>query len=99
MVATRYHGILLSLALHKPVLAIAYHEKSRDLMDWLGLGDYVIDGATFTVEALTERFALLEKESRSIASSLRQQTPDFQSSVQAQYDEVFKLMEGMPETT
>jgi polysaccharide pyruvyl transferase WcaK-like protein len=99
MVATRYHGILLSLALHKPVLAIAYHEKSRDLMNWLGLGDYVIDGATFTVEALTERFPLLEKESRSIASSLRQQTPDFQSSVQAQYDEVFKLMEEMPETT
>jgi hypothetical protein len=48
---------------------------------------------------LTERFPLLEKESRSIASSLRQQTPDFQSSVQAQYDEVFKLMEEMPETT
>jgi polysaccharide pyruvyl transferase WcaK-like protein len=99
MVATRYHGILLSLALHKPVLAIAYHEKSRDLMNWLGLGNYVIDGATFTVEALTERFPSLEKESRSIASSLRQQTPDFQSSVQAQYDEVFKLMEEMPETT
>jgi len=98
MVATRYHGILLSLALHKPVLAIAYHEKSRDLMNWLGLGDYVIDGDTFTVEALTERFPLLEKESRAIRSSLRQQTPDFQSAVQAQYDEVFKLMEKVSET-
>jgi polysaccharide pyruvyl transferase WcaK-like protein len=97
MVATRYHGVLLSLALHKPVLAIAYHEKSRDLMNWLGLGDYVIGGDTFTVEALAERFQLLEEEGGSIASSLRQQTPDFQSAVQVQYDEVFKLMEEMSE--
>ncbi len=99
MVATRYHGILLSLALHKPVMAIAYHDKSRDLMNWLGQGDYVMKGETFSVDDLTDRFPVLEKESESIASALRQQTPDFQSSVQAQYDEVFKLMEEMPETT
>jgi hypothetical protein len=48
---------------------------------------------------LTETFSLLEKESGSIASSLRRQTPDFQSAVQAQYNEVFKLTEEMPETT
>lgn len=95
MVATRYHGILLSLALNKPVLAIAYHKKSRDLMSWLGQGNYVVDGDTFSVESLTERFPLLEKESVSITNVLRQHIPDFQSSVQAQYDEVFRLMEGM----
>jgi len=93
MVATRYHGILLSLALHKPVLAVAYHAKSRDLMNWLGQGDYVINGDTFSVDELTGKFPFLEKESGSIASSLRRQTPNFQSAVQAQYNEVFKFVE------
>ncbi|MDR4459431.1 MAG: polysaccharide pyruvyl transferase family protein [Nitrospirales bacterium] len=94
VVATRYHGILLSLALQKPVLAIAYHDKSRDLMKWFGLGNYVIEGKTFRVEELTDRFAALEKHSASITSSLREQMPKFKSSLQIQYDTVFNLIDG-----
>ena len=98
MVATRYHGILLSLALQKPVLALAYHDKSRDLMNWLGQGDYVIEGDTFTVEALIERFPSLERERESIAKALGQQLLGFRSAVRAQYDEVFQLVELGSET-
>jgi polysaccharide pyruvyl transferase WcaK-like protein len=94
VVATRYHGILISLALQKPVLAIAYHDKSRDLMEWLGQGDYVIEGETFRVDELIERFAALDEHSASIAISLRAQVPEFKSAVQAQYDTVFNLLEG-----
>ncbi len=92
VVATRYHGILLSLALQKPVLAIAYHDKSRDLMKWFGQGNYVIEGKTFRVEELTDRFAALEKHSASISSSLGEQLPKFKSSLQIQYDTVFNLI-------
>jgi polysaccharide pyruvyl transferase WcaK-like protein len=94
MVATRYHGILLSLALEKPVLAIAYHSKSRDVMEWLGLGDYVIDGDDFSPSALAEMVSALEKERDSVTSSLREQLPGFRSAVQAQYDEVFEILLG-----
>jgi polysaccharide pyruvyl transferase WcaK-like protein len=94
MVATRYHGILLSLALEKPVLAIAYHSKSRDVMEWLGLGDYVIDGDDFSPSALSEMVSALEKERDSVTSSLREQLPGFRSAVQAQYDEVFEILLG-----
>lgn len=93
VVATRYHGILLSLLLQKPVLAIAYHDKSRDLMKWLGQGDYVIEGETFRVDELTDRFAALEKHSASITRSLREQVPGFTSAVQAQYDTVFSMID------
>lgn len=96
MVATRYHGILLSLALHKPVMAIAYHAKAGDLMEWFGLGAYMMDAENFSVEALIERFPLLEQQRESIAIALRHQTPDFKSAVMAQYDEVFGLLEEVP---
>jgi polysaccharide pyruvyl transferase WcaK-like protein len=94
MIATRYHGILLSLALDKPVLGIAYHEKSRDLMNWLGQGNYVMRADTFSVETLIKRFPLLEAESGSITHTLHQQNMIFRAAVQAQYDEIFKLVEG-----
>jgi polysaccharide pyruvyl transferase WcaK-like protein len=91
MVATRYHGIVLSLALSKPVLAIAYHDKSRDLMRWMGQSAFVIEGDSFTLEELTDRITLLEEQGESISSALAQQLPDFQSAVQAQYDTVLGL--------
>jgi colanic acid/amylovoran biosynthesis protein len=90
-VATRYHGIVLSLALDKPVLAIAYHSKSRDVMEWLGLGDYVIDGDDFTADALLQLVSVLQVESDSVTRSLEEQLPRFRSAVQSQYDAVFEL--------
>lgn len=91
MVATRYHGIVLSLALEKPVLAIAYHSKSRDVMEWLGLGDYVIDGDDFTADALLQLVSVLQVESDRVTRSLEEQLPRFRSAVQSQYDAVFEL--------
>ena len=92
MVATRYHGILLSLALHKPVLAIAYHQKSRDLMQWLGLGEYVVDGDAFGARDLQERWPSLEASVCRITASLEEQVPVFKQAVGDQYDEVFGLL-------
>jgi len=94
MVATRYHGILLSLGLEKPVLAIAYHQKSRDLMTWLGLGQYVVDGDTFGVDDLIERFPQLEADASTVTAALQRQLPAFREEVQTQYDEVFRLVES-----
>ena len=93
MVATRYHGVLLSLALHKPVLAIAYHKKTRDLMQWLGLGDYVVEGDTFEPEELSERFTRLEADIPAIRRTLQEKVPDLKKAVQDQYEEVFRLLE------
>ena len=94
VVATRYHGIVLSLALEKPVLAVAYHDKSRDLMNWLGLGDYVIDGDNFSADSLMGCFPKLEANAGSVARSLAAQLPGFRSAVQAQYDTICRTAFG-----
>ncbi len=93
VVATRYHGVLLSLALHKPVLAIAYHKKTRDLMQWLGLEQYVVEGDTFKAEDLRERFTRLEADSPTIRSSLQEKVPSLKKAVHDQYGEIFRLLE------
>ena len=93
MVATRYHGVLLSLALQKPVLAIAYHKKTRDLMQWLELGEYVVEGDTFEPEELSERFTRLEGDVPKIRRSLQKKVPGLKKAVQDQYGEIFRLLE------
>jgi polysaccharide pyruvyl transferase WcaK-like protein len=96
MVATRYHGIVLSLLQQKAVLSIAYHQKSRDVMTWLGLGEYAVEGDTFDVAALTTRFESLDAAYASVETSLARQIPEFQQAVQAQYDEIYRIVEGVP---
>ena len=95
MVATRYHGIVLSLLLQVPVFAVAYHRKSLDIMHWLNLEDYAIDAECFEVDELTEKFSLLKKNRKSIEESLRRKVPEFRASVRAQYDEVFRIVEEL----
>ena len=90
MVATRYHGILLALAVQVPVLAIAYHDKSRDLMGWLAQGHHVLDGEIFTADALKKQFTQLRTESETIRRTLQEQIPIFRSLVEKQYDDVFE---------
>lgn len=91
--ATRYHGILLSLALHKPVLAIAYHQKSWDLMNRVGLSRYVLDGGEFEVEDLTNKFVSLAAKAGEVGDSLRETVPELRRRLRVQYDQVLGLVD------
>jgi colanic acid/amylovoran biosynthesis protein len=51
VIATRMHAAILALCAGRPVLAIAYEFKSRELFRRLGLGELVVD----IEEATTER--------------------------------------------
>ena len=43
VVATRFHNVLLSLLLNKPVIAISFHHKCSSLMSQMGLSEYCQD--------------------------------------------------------
>jgi polysaccharide pyruvyl transferase WcaK-like protein len=70
VVATRFHGILLGLNLAKPVLAISYQRKTRELMENMGQGAYVVDAAHCTFDELAARFTALEENRSSAAAEL-----------------------------
>ena len=93
VVATRYHGVVLSVALHRPVLAIAYYGKTGDLMAQVGQSDYVVDITSFDPNALAERFVAMESRTQTIRRELAQRTPLLRQALAREYDRVFRLLE------
>ena len=61
VVATRFHNVLLSLLLNKPVIAIAFHHKCSSLMQQMGLSDYCEDINDLTAEGLIKQFCQLQQ--------------------------------------
>lgn len=92
VVATRYHGILLSAMVGRPVLAIAYHEKTGDLMAQIGQSDYVVDINSFEATSLAERFVAIESRTASIQRELAQRTQALREVLDTEYDRVFRLL-------
>jgi polysaccharide pyruvyl transferase WcaK-like protein len=93
IVATRFHGIVIPYLLHKPVLGIAYHQKTHDLMGELGQSEYVLDIHDVTLHSLRERFLALESKRAVIRGEIEQKIAGFQQVLTAQYDQVCALIE------
>ena len=69
VVATRFHNILMSLLLSKPVIAITFHHKCSSLMSEMGLSEYCHDINQMNADTLIEQFqALVQKRRRSRAA-------------------------------
>jgi len=95
VVANRYHGILISLMMNKPVLGVAYHEKSRALLAQAGQGDYVLNIEEFTAEELIERFQAMEANAAAIKKLIAERMAPLRQALDKQYDSVFALI-GVP---
>lgn len=59
VVATRYHGVLLSLTCGTPTIAVIYHAKTREVAEHMGMGEWCIDADRATGVALLERVEAL----------------------------------------
>ncbi len=91
VVATRFHGILLSLLVHTPVLAIANQPKMADLMLAMNQAQYRLDIGTLTVESLIERFTLLQFNRDSVKAELTRRVAEYREALDRQYDAVLDL--------
>jgi polysaccharide pyruvyl transferase WcaK-like protein len=91
VVATRFHGALLPLVLEKPVLAIAYHRKSRELLESVGQSDQVIDWRHCELEALQSRFLELERARAAGGTFFRPEILRFRAALELQYDELIAV--------
>lgn len=92
VVANRYHGILLSLALNKPVLGIAYHEKSRALLEQVAQGEYVLNAADFTTEDLILKTKSLHANIAQCKKEIASRLAPLRDALEQQYDAVFALI-------
>jgi len=96
VVANRYHAILISLMMNKPVLGVAYHEKSRALLEQAGQGEYVLDIADFKAEELIERFSAMEADAAAIKKRIAERMAPLRKALEEQYDTVFGLIGVKP---
>lgn len=78
VVASRFHAILFSYLLKKPVLGISYHHKVDDLMTRMGQKQYIHDIRTITCGSLASGYELLAKH-------LQEQTWPFDDSIFERY--------------
>ena len=93
VVANRYHGILLSIALNKPVLGLAYHDKSNALLKHISAGEYSMDVKDLDLGQMQARFALLESQAKSVKQIMVDKIRTLRVALDRQYDQVLALLE------
>jgi polysaccharide pyruvyl transferase WcaK-like protein len=89
VVATRFHNVLVSLMLNRPVIALSYHDKVRSLMASVGLAEYCQDIAELDVDRLIGQFMRLQQDAETIRSSLKEKTEEFRRALDEQYERIF----------
>jgi polysaccharide pyruvyl transferase WcaK-like protein len=86
VVATRFHAILLSFLVNKPVLALSNHHKMADLMADMGQSQYLLDINTFFCESLIERFTTLKSNSETVKRQVAYRISEYRRALDRQYD-------------
>ena len=89
VVATRFHNVLLSLLLNKPVLAISFHHKCASLMNEMGLSEYCHDIDHMNAPKLIEQFQELEKHSTAVKETIRESVEAQRRALEEQYSLLF----------
>lgn len=90
VVASRFHGVLLSLLVNKPVLALSYHPKIDMLMKDVGLSEYCLEIDDFETSVMKDKFNSINNDYQKIKEKLAIKTQEYQSSLANQYDYIFK---------
>jgi len=96
MIATRFHGVLLSLVSSRPVVSISYQPRKNDrLLEPFGLERFAlaIDGLDSAV--LWQAFGELIRRYEDCTASIARTLPSLRAEVDAQYRSVFER-QGWP---
>jgi len=90
VIASRFHNVLLALMLHKPVIAISFHEKVDSLMRAMGLTRFCHDIEHINVDALIEQLAFVEEHIENIRCDLDRTTKVYRTALDEQYEAIFE---------
>ena len=97
VVATRFHNVLLSLVLSKPVIAISFHHKCSSLMRQMNLSEYCHDIDQMDGDRLIEQFQQLEHDRDAVLRTIARGVNEARARVDDQYDKLFPTPSGAVE--
>lgn len=88
VVASRFHNVLLSLALKRPTVSIGYSDKNDALMADFGLQRYCHDIERFEVPAVLRQLRELQRSPGDATAGLERRLAAARSRLQVQYDQL-----------
>lgn len=89
VVTCKFHGIVFSQMLQKPVLSLSYLPKMDHLMSAVGRPEYSIPIDRFELEPLKQQFRLLVNEHEQIRSLFQTTTAEHNRALQADFNRLF----------
>lgn len=90
VVASRFHAVIFSYVLSRPVLGISYDPKIDNVMAAIGQGGNVLNIETFEVDELIKRFEILNKRRQKVKVGIQEKVRDYRAQLQRQYDVVLQ---------
>jgi polysaccharide pyruvyl transferase WcaK-like protein len=85
VVASRFHGIIISLLMARPVIGLSYNQKTDELMADMGLGGYVADIGRFEVPWLVSQLERLQADAEDVRCGIKARRSDYRSALEIQY--------------
>jgi polysaccharide pyruvyl transferase WcaK-like protein len=92
VVATRFHNVLLSLLLGKPVISLSFHDKCDSLMNAVGLSDYLHPIDTMDAERLINQFQELEAKAPDLEPGVSEKVEQYRRELDEQYRQILALV-------
>ena len=92
VVASRFHGVLLSLRAGRPVLSLAYQKKCNELLEEFGEGEFGLDIHDFSAQELWERFERLRDHFGVYVDRLQAHIGENRRRLDAQYQSCFERL-------
>jgi polysaccharide pyruvyl transferase WcaK-like protein len=97
VVATRFHNVLMSLLLSKPVVAISFHHKCSSLMSDMGLSEYCQDINQVNADALVAKFEALVQHADEVERLIAQRVEEARRALDEQYEVLFEIRPTSPD--
>ncbi len=89
VITSKFHGVIFSHLLTKPVIALSYGRKIDNLMRTTGHSQYCLPIESFDVECLKGAFDALTGDVQFLKSKFRQIHASYSETLKAQFDDVF----------
>jgi polysaccharide pyruvyl transferase WcaK-like protein len=89
VVTSKFHGVVFSHLLAKPVIALSYHHKIDDLMRTVGHSQHCLNIESFDDECLKKAFASLVVDAQELKSKFRQTRGSYFEALKVQFDDLF----------
>ena len=77
VVTSKFHGVVFSHLLAKPVIALSYHKKIDDLMRTVGHTQYCLNIESFDDKDLKSAFIAMVEDVQDLKSKFRQTTDSY----------------------